>query len=97
MRWKIVACAAQSGRATLGALRAQLHQLVKQRVNLLLLPDDDQVELVKQILRKTGFDLQVGQALLGGVRVFHALLDPNQETESPNRCGRRVATLTLPG
>ena len=35
-----------------------------QRVNLALLPDDDLIKLVNLVLRKAGFDFQVGQALI---------------------------------
>ena len=81
MRRQIVGSAAQRRGIGFEALLAQLQQLMHERVNLLLLPDDDLVEFIKQIFREAGFDFQVGESLVGGVRVVHALLDPKSQTE----------------
>jgi hypothetical protein len=53
-----------------GHLLAQPLDFAQQRVDLLLLTDDDLVSLVQQVLIEAGLDFQLGQAVVCGVVGF---------------------------
>lgn len=65
MRRKVVAQVARGTQAAIGAGLAQLCDGCDKLVNLRLLSHDDFVELVDQVFGVTGFDLQLGQAVVG--------------------------------
>ncbi len=65
--------------AAVGAGLAQLADFADKRVNLLLLPDDNLVELIQQIFGEAGLDLQFHQALVGCVCVFHPSIGPERD------------------
>ena len=67
MRWQLVAQVARAGAAGLGHLLAQVGDFLHEPVNLLLLAVEGHVQLIQQILGVAGLDLQLGQAIIGGV------------------------------
>ena len=73
MRWQVIAGPAESAMTRLGNLLAQPLDLAHERVDLLLLADDDLVELVKQVFVEAGLDFQLGQSVVGGVVGFGRL------------------------
>jgi len=72
MRWQVVAQIARRSQTAIGAGLAQAGNLVDQQVDLFLLADDDLVELVKQVFCVAGFDLQLGQTVVGIFFRIHA-------------------------
>lgn len=77
VRRQVVAGAAEHAAAGFGHLLAQPLDFAQQRVDLLLLADDDLIELVEQVFVEAGLDFQLGQAVVGGVVGFgriHALI-----------------------
>jgi hypothetical protein len=75
--WRqVVACPAQDSAPGIRNLLPELIYLANQRIDLLLLADDDLVQLVEQVFIKAGLDLQIGQAVVDGVgRLHRGLLD----------------------
>ena len=63
MRWQLIAQIALWHQPFVGALLAQELHFTRQVVNLVLLPGDDLVELVEQILSEAGLYFQIDQAL----------------------------------
>ena len=75
MRRQFVPCPSECSAASVGDLLAELRDFTDQRVDLLLLANDDLVQLVEQVFIETGLDLQVGQAMVDDVGRLHAVLD----------------------
>lgn len=71
MRRQIVAGPAETARTRLANLLAQPLDLAHERVDLLLLADDDLVKLVKQVFVEAGLDFQLGQSVVGVVVDLH--------------------------
>ena len=76
MRRQVVAGPAERAAARFGHLLAQPLDFAQQRVDLLLLADNDQVQLVEQVFVEAGLDLQLGQAVVGGVVGFGRIHAP---------------------
>lgn len=64
MRRQFVAGAAEGAGAGLGQLLSQVGELTCQRVDLLLLANDDLVQLVEQVFAEAGLDFEIGQPLV---------------------------------
>ena len=76
MRRQVVAGPAERAATGFGHLLAQPLDFAQQRVDLLLLADDDLIELVEQVFVKAGLDLQLGQAVVDGVVGFGRIHAP---------------------
>ena len=74
MRWQVVAQIARHANALAWGGLSKVADLSNQRVDLLLLADDDLVQLIQQVFGEAGFDLKINQALFGVVGVFHACI-----------------------
>ncbi len=77
MRRQVVAGPAEYTAANVGNLLPELGDFANQRIDLLLLADDDLVQLVEQVFIEAGLDLQIGQAMVsgvGGVGRLHAAI-----------------------
>ena len=86
MRRQVVAGPAEHAAARLGYLLAQPLDVAHQRVDLLLLADDDLVELIQQVFVEAGLDFQLGQAVIDGVVGFgrlHALIGHELAADRP--------------
>lgn len=73
MRRQFVPCPSECA-ASVGDLLAELRDFTDQRVDLLLLANDDLVQLVEQVFIEAGLDLQVGQAMVDDVGRLHAAI-----------------------
>ena len=76
MRRQVVAGPAERAATGFGHLLAQPLDFTQQCVDLLLLADDDLIELVEQVFVEAGLDLQLGQAVVGGVVGFGRIHAP---------------------
>ena len=76
MRRQLVAGPAERAATGFGHLLAQPPDFTQQCVDLLLLADDDLIELVEQVFVEAGLDLQLGQAVVGGVVGFGRIHAP---------------------
>ena len=74
MRRQVVARPAEHTTAGVRNLLPELGNFAHQRVDLLLLADDDLVQLVQQVFIEAGLDLQIGQAMVDGVGRLHAAI-----------------------
>ena len=65
MRRQVVAGPAEHTAAGVRKLLPELGDFAQQRVDLLLLANDDLVQLVQQVFIEAGLDFQIGQAMVG--------------------------------
>ena len=95
MRWQFLAQVARHRNPAFGCRLAQVSQLTKQQVDLLLLADDDLVQLVQRIFSEAGFDLQIGQALVCVVWLLHAVFCPRNWYTDNQAMSTNFDTLAL--
>ena len=74
MRRQFVPCPSECRAASVGDLLAELRNFTEQRVDLLLLANDDLVQLVEQVFVEAGLYFKFSQAVIGGVGRLHAAI-----------------------